>query len=87
MRGLSQEIGVSHTTIASYYQILEDCLIVERVEPLTKSNVRKKLTKSPKYLFFDLGVRRVAGREGVMLPKETMGGLLEHFVGLELVLA
>lgn len=30
---LSQEIGVSHTTIASYFEILEDCLITERVDP------------------------------------------------------
>jgi uncharacterized protein len=26
---LSQEIGVSHSTISSYYQILEDCLIID----------------------------------------------------------
>ncbi len=85
LRGLSQELGVSHTTVASYYQILEDCLIAERIEPITKSNIRKRLTRSPKFLFFDLGVRRVAAREGVFLPKETMGHLLEQFVGLELV--
>ena len=57
LRKLSQEIGVAHTTIGSYYQILEDCLIAERVEPLTQSKTRKKLTKSQKYLFFDLGGR------------------------------
>ncbi len=84
---LSQEIGVSHTTIASYYQILEDCLIVERVEPLTKSRTRKKLTRSQKYLFFDLGVRRLAAREGTRLPRETMAHLFEQFVGLELIRA
>ncbi len=50
-RKLSQEIGVSHTTIKDYYQVLEDCLIAERAEPLTKSRTRKKLTKSNKYLF------------------------------------
>ena len=49
-RKLSQEIGVAHTTIISYYQILEDCLVAERIEPLTKSKTRKKLTKSLKYL-------------------------------------
>jgi len=84
LRKLSQEIGVSHTTIASYYQIMEDCLIAERIEPLTKSATRKKLTKAQKYLFFDLGVRRAAAREGTGLPKETLGHLFEQFVGLEL---
>ena len=85
LRKLSQEIGVSHTTIGSYYQILEDCLIVERVEPLTQSKTRKKLTKSAKYLFFDLGVRRLAAREGTKLPRETMGQIFEQFIGLELL--
>jgi uncharacterized protein len=84
-RKLSQEIGVSHTTIKEYYQILQDCLIAEKVEPLTRSRTRKKLTKSCKYIFFDLGVRRVAAKEGVNLPREYFGRLLEQFVGLELI--
>ena len=85
LRKLSQEIGVAHTTIGAYYQILEDCLIAERIEPLTQSKTRKKLTKSEKFLFFDLGVRRVAAREGTKLPRDTMGKIFEQFVGLELL--
>ena len=85
LRKLSQEIGVAHTTIGAYYQILEDCLIAERVEPLTQSKTRKKLTKSEKFLFFDLGVRRVAAREGTKLSRDTMDKIFEQFVGLELL--
>lgn len=73
---------MAHTTVASYYEILEDCLIAERVEPLTQSRTRKKLTKSPRYLFFDLGVRRAAAEEGRRLPPQVLGGLFEQFVGL-----
>ena len=43
------------------------------------------MTKSSKYLFFDLGVRRVAAREGTQLRPETMGELFEQWVGLELI--
>lgn len=85
LRKLSQEIGVSHTTIGSYFQILEDCLILERFEPLSESKTRKKLTRTCKYLFFDLGVRRLAAREGTRLSRETIGKLFEQFVGLELL--
>lgn len=85
LRKLSQEIGVSHTTIGAYYQIMEDCLIAERIEPLTHSKTRKKLTKSDKYLFFDLGVRRLAAREGTKLSRDTMGLVFEQFIGLELL--
>jgi uncharacterized protein len=82
---LSQIVGVAHTTIADYYQILEDCLIVERVEPYLKSKTRHRLSKKNKYLFFDLGVRRVAAREGTKLPDKIMGHLFEQYVGLELI--
>jgi predicted AAA+ superfamily ATPase len=85
LRKLSQEIGVAHTTIGAYYQILEDCLIAERIEPLTHSKTRKKLTKSEKFLFFDLGVRRLAAREGRNLSRDTMGKIFEQFIGLELL--
>ncbi len=48
---ISQDVGIARTTISAYYQILEDCLIAERIEPYTTSKTRKKLTKSPKYLY------------------------------------
>lgn len=86
-RGIAQELGVPHTTVAGYYEILEDCLIAERIEPLSESRTRKKLTKSPRYLFFDLGVRRVAAEEGPRLPARVLGSLFEQFVGLELLRA
>jgi uncharacterized protein len=82
---LSQDIGVAHTTIASYYTILEDCLIAERVEPLSTSPTRKKLTRTSKYVLFDLGVRRASAREGPELRRESAGFLFEQFIGLELI--
>ncbi|MBQ6353110.1 MAG: ATP-binding protein [Lentisphaeria bacterium] len=82
---LASRIGVTHTTINSYYGILEDCLIAERVEPISASPVRKRLTKSPRHLFFDLGVRRVAAREDENAAETEKGRRFEQFVGLELL--
>lgn len=82
---LSQEIGVTHLTITSYYQILEDCLVAERVEPVIKSKTRRRLSKTQKYLLYDLGVRRITAHEGRRLSKEQMGHLFEQYVGLELI--
>lgn len=84
-RAISQEIGVSHTTIASYFEILEDCLIMERIDPITKSLTRKKLIKSNRYLFFDLGVRRLSAIEGVPMPRTREGEIFEQYAGLELI--
>lgn len=86
-RGIAQELGLPHATVAGYYEILEDCLIAERIEPLSESRTRKKLTKSPRYLFFDLGVRRAAADEAARLPVRALGPLFEQFVGLELLRA
>lgn len=85
LSSISQEIGVSHVTIANYFQILEDCLILERVEPLTESLSRKKLIRSNRYLIFDLGVRRVCAQEGTKPSRESLGHMFEQFVGLEII--
>ena len=62
-----------------------DCLVAERVEALSQSHTRKKLIKSPKFLIYDLGVRRIAAGEGRDIPDKYMGGLFEQWVGLELL--
>lgn len=83
---ISNDIGVSYHTIQNYYTILEDCLIVERIDPISTSSFnRKKLVKASKYIFFDLGVRRVAAREGLRLPREYLGFIFEQWVALEII--
>ena len=82
---LSQSLGLSRHTINAFYQILEDCMIVHRVEPYLNSRTNRKLTKAVKYIFFDLGVRRVAAAQGVPISAQMSGNLFEQWVGLELI--
>lgn len=82
---LSQELGVSHSTVQSYYQMLEDCLILFRINPFLKTKTRRQLVKSSKYIFFDLGVRRAAAGEGLSLPETQLGRLFQQWVGLQLL--
>jgi predicted AAA+ superfamily ATPase len=82
---LSQEVGVAVTTIAEYYQILEDCMVAFRIDPIIKSISRRRLIKAPKFLFFDLGIRRVAANEGTRLPEGHIASLFEQYVGIELI--
>lgn len=84
-RNLAQEIGISHVTVSSYFEILKDCLIAEEIFPITKSKKRKRLIHSSKYLIFDLGVRRQCAREGRKMTPERWGELFEQYVGLELL--
>lgn len=83
---LSNESGVSQPAIKEFYQILEDTLIVERVDPYLK-NARKRIFSSPRYFFFDLGVRNRLAR--FPLTKEFInaqkGSLFEQAVILEII--
>lgn len=60
-------------------------MIAERIEPLRHTKTRRRLTAFPKYLFFDLGVRRISANEGIKLPLKHVSLLFEQFVGLELI--
>ncbi|HLD21519.1 MAG TPA: ATP-binding protein [Patescibacteria group bacterium] len=83
---LSNESGVSVPAIKEFYQVLEDTLIVERIEPYIK-NARKRLLASPRYYFFDIGVRNALAR--LPLEADTIniqkGVLFEHAVILEII--
>ena len=81
---LSQDVGVAVTTIIDYYQILEDCMIILRIDPITHSASHRRLIKSPKYLFFDLGVRRACTNEGIQIAEKTLSHFFEQFIGIEL---
>ncbi len=83
---LSMEAGVSAPAIKDFYAVLEDTLIVERLDPYMR-NARKRVLSSPRYFFFDLGVRNVLARMplGDGLLQAQKGVLFEHAVILEIL--
>ncbi len=83
--GIAQDVGLSHVTVKSYYEILESTLIADKINPIIESKKRKKLIRSPRYLFFDLGVRRYSANEGLHLPKSLEGKVFEQFIGQEII--
>lgn len=82
---ISQESGVSQPTVKNHYQLLEDMFVGIRVPAYSKSP-RKNLLSTPKFLFFDLGVRHAAA--GLRPSTETVdanpGPVFEQWVGIEL---
>lgn len=87
LNSISQETGVPLSTVRNYFELLVDTLIVMRIPAYTK-NSRKRLIKSEKYVFFDLGVRNAAA--GLYLDPPSLlrtqsGSLFEQFVLLELI--
>ena len=82
---ISQESGVSQPTVKSYYQLLEDMFIGFRVLAFSKSP-RKHLLSTPKFLFFDLGLRHAAAglTPSPDVAKVNPGAFFEQWVGIEL---
>ncbi|MEA3307792.1 MAG: ATP-binding protein [Elusimicrobiota bacterium] len=82
---MANEVGVSHTSIREYYQILEDSLIVNRIDSFGKS--RSQILKKSRFYFFDLGVRNSVAEvsHGKAVLTLQSGLLFEHNIVLELI--
>jgi predicted AAA+ superfamily ATPase len=82
---ISRESGLSQPTVKNHYQLLEDMFVGFRVPAYTRSP-RKNLLSTPRFFFFDLGVRHGAAdlRASPDLVDSNPGGLFEQWVGIEL---
>lgn len=87
LSGLSGDVGVSETTIREWVSILERCFVVFRLEPYYR-NVRKRLARTPKLYFHDVGL--AAWLCGIETERQIgahplRGNLFENMVVCELM--
>jgi predicted AAA+ superfamily ATPase len=82
---VANQSGVSVPTVKSHYGLLEDMFVGVPIEAYSGSP-RKHVLSTPKFLFFDLGVRNAAA--GLPLSFDAVnanpGPLFEQWVGIEL---
>jgi predicted AAA+ superfamily ATPase len=82
---ISREVGLSQPTVKSYYQLLEDMFIGFQVSAYSRSP-RKNLLSTPRFFFFDLGIRHAAC--GVTPDRNLVGAdpgkYFEQWVGIEI---
>ncbi len=84
---IASDIGVNASTVKEYFLILEDTLIAFFLRPYSKT-VRKTISKSPKFYFFDTGVKRALAKETnlELIPKShEFGKAFEHFIIKEFI--
>lgn len=82
---IARDVGASDNTIQKYFSILEDTLLGFFLEAFQHS-FRKRLSKSPKFYFFDTGiVRALSAQLTVPLTPRTsqFGDIFEHFIILQ----
>jgi predicted AAA+ superfamily ATPase len=86
LSNLSRESGVPVATLRTYYQVLEDTFVGYRI-PAFGATGRKRVLTTPRFLFYDNGVRNAAARyrfSSDLLRTQT-GQLFENWVGQELL--
>jgi predicted AAA+ superfamily ATPase len=82
---ISKECGLSVATVKAHYQLLEDMFIGFTV-PALSGSPRKTALSTPRFFFFDLGVRNAAACIEPSIDSVTAdpGPLFEQWVGIEL---
>ncbi len=79
---IGRDIGTSHNTVSSYFEILEDTLIGFSL-PAYSASVRKRVRSKNKFFLFDTGVCRALARSLDQVPQpgtSAYGELFEHLV-------
>lgn len=81
---LSNDVGISASTIREYYSILEDTFLGFSLPAYTKTKKRKAISTA-KFYYFDLGIKNtLANIDSVPENTDIFGNLFEHFIALEL---
>ena len=77
---ISRTLGISASTLKDYVWYLEKTFVVRRVTPYFK-NLRKEITKSPIFYFYDIGLRNYAiGEFGNVAGSRDAGFVFENLV-------
>ncbi len=78
---LSSTLGISSKTVKKYLWYLEQTFIIKKVTPY-HSNIRKEISKTPIYYFYDTGFRNFTlGLFGLpIIPSSLSGHLFENII-------
>jgi len=82
---LSSTLGISTQTVKDYLWYLEKTFIVKKSTPFFK-NLRKEISKSPIYYFYDLGIRNyISGQFDHSVLDPGSGFLFQNFIQNRLI--
>ena len=70
---ISRELALSRSTVASYFEILEDLLLAKTINPFTH-RMKRKIIAQQKFYFFDTGVFRSLRPMGILDKVEEADG-------------
>jgi len=80
---LGKQLGMSKNTVAKYLDLLEKAFVLINVRGFSR-NLRKEITKTSRYYFYDNGVRNaVINNFNLLSSRDDVGQLWENFLFME----
>ena len=80
---LGKQLGMSRNTVARYLDLLEKAFVLIRVAGFSR-NLRKEITKTARYYFYDTGVRNaIINNFNFLNSRDDVGQLWENFLFVE----
>ncbi len=80
---LGNSLGIAKQTVARYLDLLEKAFIIKKIGGFSK-NLRKEVTKSNRYYFFDNGIRNaIINNFNILEQRNDTGMLWENFMVME----
>lgn len=80
---LGQQLDLSKNTVAKYIDLLEQSFILIQVRAFSR-NLRKEVSKSSKFYFYDLGVRNaIINNFNLIESRNDIGKLWENYLIIE----
>ena len=77
---IASTLGVNMVTVNNYLWYMQKTFLMDKVTPFFK-NLRKEISKSPIFYFYDSGMRNYAlGIFGITIPISESGFLFQNFV-------
>ena len=80
---LGNSLGIAKQTVARYLDLLEKAFIIKKIGGFSK-NLRKEITKTSRYYFFDNGIRNaIINNFNPIEQRNDIGMLWENFLVME----
>jgi len=77
---IGSQVGLNKKTIEKYLDCLEKVFVIFKLRGFSR-NSRKEISKSPKYYFYDLGVRNaLIGSFNLISSRNDIGALWENYL-------
>ncbi len=80
---IGRQLGMSKNTVDKYLDLLEKAFVIYKIKGFSR-NLRKEITKNPRFYFYDLGIRNgLINNFNTLSVRNDVGMLWENYIVTE----